>query len=145
MNRAGRMATETLLRFFAADRSTQRIFERRWHCRLMSDCEVQLSDLFEVTDPCFVEDVVAPEEIGLAHVTLSKTVKDGRRDALRAVTDGIDNRLPLPRKLVRIRSVLEFQWPLRVDDTAVRRDLEGLAHRCSQLRRLRLVTLDARF
>jgi hypothetical protein len=111
----------------------------------MSDREVELPELLEITDACFVEQVVVPEQVRLPNVTLPKTVKDRFRDALVAIADCVNDRLALAREFVRVRSVFERQLSARGDDATVRRNLERLAHRRIQLRRLRLVTVDARF
>jgi len=111
----------------------------------MADREVEFAKLFEITDACFVKRVVAPEQIRLAHVALSETVKDRFSDALRAIADGVDNRLTPSRKLVRVRPVLERELAARGDDAAVRRDLERLGHRRIQLRGLSFMTLEAGF
>src|SRR5688500_15195760 len=109
MNRAGRVATKTLLRLLTSDRASQRVIKRRRHGRLMSDREIQFPKFFEITDARLVEDVVVSEEVGLADVALAKTIKDRLGNAISAVANSVDDRLALPRKLVRVRSVLERQ------------------------------------
>ena len=111
---------------------------------MMSDCEVEFADLFEVTDARFVEDVVVSKEVSLADMALSKTVKNRPGNVVVAVANRIDNRLALARKLVRVRSVFECQRTATGDDATVRRDLERLRHWRIQLRRLCLMTVDAR-
>src|SRR5690349_21776175 len=138
MNCSSRVTTKTLLRFLSSNRTPQRVIERRRHCWLMTDRKVEPAEFFEVTDTRFVKNIVMPEEICLAHVALSETVKDRIRNALRPVADGVDDRLTLSRKLVSVRSVLEGELATRGDDAAVRRNLERLGHRRIQLRRLRL-------
>src|SRR5688572_3933949 len=109
MHRARRVAAKTLLRLVAADRTSQRVFERRWHRRLMSDREVELAKFFEITDARFVKNVVVTKEVGLTNVALPETIKNWFADTPRAVGDAVDNGTAPVRKLIRIRSVLERQ------------------------------------
>ena len=145
MNGPSRVATETLLRLVATNRASERVFERRRHCRLMSDREVELAKFFKVTDARFVKNVVVTKQVRLADVALAETVKNRFANAFRAVADGVDDGIVLARELVCVRSVLERQLSARGDDATIRRDFERLAHWGIQLRRLRLVTVETRF
>src|SRR6185503_13078045 len=111
----------------------------------MSDREIELAELFEVTDARLVEHIVVPEQIRLPDMSLSETIKNRFRNTAGAVAHGVDNGFALTREFVRVRSVFKRQPPAFGDDAAVGRDFERLAHRCAQLRRLCLVTLDAGF
>ena len=110
----------------------------------MPNRKVELADLFKVTHTRFVKNIVVPEQVGLPDVALPKTIKDRFGNTLGAVTDSVDNQLTLSRELIRKRSVLERQLSAGGDDATIRSDFERLAHRRIQLRRLRLVTLEAR-
>jgi hypothetical protein len=42
----------------------------------MSDREIELADLLKIADARFVENVIVPEEICLADVSLAKAIED---------------------------------------------------------------------
>src|SRR5262245_32303716 len=54
INRARRVATKTLLRLLADNRTSQRIFERRGHIRSVTDREIELAQLLKIADARFV-------------------------------------------------------------------------------------------
>ena len=47
----------------------------------MPDREIELADLLKVADARFVKNIVVPEEICLADVSLAKAIEDRFRDA----------------------------------------------------------------
>jgi hypothetical protein len=110
----------------------------------MSNRDVELADLFKVTDTRLVKDVVVMKEICLADVSLAEAIKDRLAYALRTIADGIHNRLSLTRKLIGVRSILELQTAERINDATIRSDFQRLAHRRIQLRGLRRMTFDTR-
>jgi hypothetical protein len=123
------VTTKTLLRLFARDRASQRIFERNRHRGSMSNREVETTQLLEITHTRFIKLVVVTKEKRLPDVTLSEAVKYRLAYAVFSVGNAVEDRVAFARDVVRVSTVAKGQLAFRSNYAAIGRDFKRLAHR----------------
>jgi hypothetical protein len=123
------MTTKTLLWFVAANRASERVFQRGRHVGSMTNREVELVEFLKIADTRFVKNVVVTKEICLAHMTLTEAIQDGRRNVFHTIGNRVGDFFCLAGELVSVVSVFESVTTARREYFAIRRDFERVGHR----------------
>lgn len=100
----------------------------------MSGREIEVLSLLIETDSRFVKHTVVLKDISLADFAYSKAIKQGFRDRVPAVRDGVNTAVRLPHDLIGIGSAAKCQSRVRSQNLTVVSRRQRPAHRRHQVR-----------